>query len=370
MKLNNATRNSRISPNMLLISKLSFLGMREIQLKVTDNESRLKSMITNKSLENVDMQLTIDDKIQDFLKSAGKFGSIIIRESPSICTNISSKKTRQAQISAPYTMQSVNNISVEFNMKLNTLCSRPRGCTITRKGLCIFTDYRFNNEKLVAINAHGNTEFTLKLSNAYSTFDVEAINDNIVAITTGETYKLCEYFGISFVDFTKSKVIKFIELPGDPYGIKHDGTALICCVEDKDLHVISCKDYSVTTIPNTVVPKYSYVTTHADTILFTNPDKHKIVCCLYDGTPVWEFNNDILRTPCGITVDDKGNIFVVGRVSCNVLIISPDGKQYKQILNKENGLNDPHAIFFDKLRNQLLVTNNSLDAFFYNISFL
>ncbi|VDI39821.1 Hypothetical predicted protein [Mytilus galloprovincialis] len=330
-------------------------------------------MITNKSLENVDMQLTIDDKIQDFLKSVGKFGSIIIRESPSICTNMSSKKTRQAQISAPYTMQSVNNISVEFNKKLNTLCSWPNGCTITRKGWCIFIDYFDYNEKLVAINAHGKTEFTIKLSNLYySALDVEVINDNTVAVSTGETYGNRQYRGVIVVDLTDKKVIKFIKLPGETYGIKHDGTSLICCVKDTDLHVISYKDYSVkiTTIPNTVVPADSYVTTHADTILFTNPNKNEIVCCFYDGTLAWEFNNDILKTPRGITVDDKGNIFVVGRKSCNVLIISPDGKQYKQILNKENGLNDPHAIFFDKLRNQLLVANGSTDAFLYNIRYL
>ncbi|VDI66654.1 Hypothetical predicted protein [Mytilus galloprovincialis] len=348
----------------------TFLGMREIQSKVTDNERRLKSMITNKNLENVDMQLTIDDKIQDFLKSVEKFGSIIIRESPSICTNISSKKTRQAQISAPHRKQSINNISVEFNKKLYTMCASIRGCTITRKGLCIFTDYCSYSEKLVAINAHGKTEFTFTLSNLYSAFDVEVINDNTVAVSTGEKYEFTQYTGVSVVDLTKRKIIKFIELPGYPYGIKHDGTSLICYVKDKDLHVISCKDFSVTTIPNIVVPEYSYVTTHADTILFTNPNKHKIVCCFYDGTPVWEFNNDILRTPSGITVDDKGNIFVVGCESCNVLIISPDGKQYKQILNEENGLNNPHAIFFDKLRNQLLVANSSTEAFLYNIRYL
>ncbi|CAC5399686.1 unnamed protein product [Mytilus coruscus] len=47
----------------------TFLGMREIQSKVTDNESRLKSMIANKSLDNVDIQFTIDEKVSDILTS-------------------------------------------------------------------------------------------------------------------------------------------------------------------------------------------------------------------------------------------------------------------------------------------------------------
>ncbi|CAC5399688.1 unnamed protein product [Mytilus coruscus] len=238
----------------------TFLGMREIQSKVTDNESRLKSLIENKSLENVDMQLTIDDKIQDFLKLMEKFGSIIIRESPSICTNISSKKTRQAQILAPHRMQLINNISVEFHQKLNTM-----------------SDYDNYNEKLVAINANGKNEFTFKLSNPYSAYDLELINDNIVAVRTGEAYELGQYTGISVVDLTKRKVIKFIELPGVPYGIKHDGTSLICCVKDKDLHVISCTDYSITSISNTVSLRLSRIAIYVDRIFYTSPLQHTVV---------------------------------------------------------------------------------------------
>ncbi|CAG2205880.1 unnamed protein product [Mytilus edulis] len=318
----------------------TFLGMREIKSKVTNNESRLMSMIANKSLKNVDMQLTIDDKIQDLLTSVKKFGSIMIKESPSAYTNIISRKTRQAQISVPHRMISINSISVDFTQKLNTACKWLTGCTRTRKGWFIFTDYIASYEKLVIINAEGKTEYTIKLSNPYSVYDLEFINDNIVAVTTGETYRPGRYTGVSLVDLT----------------------------ERKDLHVISFKDYSITTIPNTVSLEFSSVSTHADKILYTNAKENKVYCCLYDGTPVWEFHDEsVLKVPAGITVDDKGNVFVVGRESCNVLILSPDGKQYKQILNKENDLNNPYAIFFDKLRNQLLVANNSSVAFLYKI---
>ncbi|CAG2205878.1 unnamed protein product [Mytilus edulis] len=109
----------------------TFLGMREIQSKVTDNESRLKTMISNKSLENVDLQLIINDKVQGFLISE-KFGTITIKESSSACTNIATKKIKQAQISSPNTVLPIRNISVDLKQTFDTSCEWPSGCSLTR----------------------------------------------------------------------------------------------------------------------------------------------------------------------------------------------------------------------------------------------
>ncbi|CAC5399690.1 unnamed protein product [Mytilus coruscus] len=116
----------------------TFLCMKEIQSKVIDNEKRLKSMIENKNLEYFNIQLSIDDKVQDFLTSVMTFGSILIQETPSAKINMSSKKTRQAQISIPNRNLSINTISVNFKQKLDTEC--PTGCSMIHKGGFIFLD--------------------------------------------------------------------------------------------------------------------------------------------------------------------------------------------------------------------------------------
>ncbi|CAG2241842.1 unnamed protein product [Mytilus edulis] len=348
----------------------TFLGMREVQSKVTDTETRLRSMIANESLDNVGMKFELDDKMQDILSSVKTFGSISVTKSPSAETNMFNKKTRQAQISVPYRMQSIKNLSVDFKQTLDTSCEWLRGCSITRKGVFLFTNYFNSYKKLIAVNTQGKTEYTIQLSDPYNAFDVECMDENTVAVTTGKSYKLTQLTGISIVDLTKRKVTKFINLPGFPYGITYDGKSFICCVEDKDLHVVSCSDYSITTIPNTTLPRNSYVSSRAGMIFFTNPDSNKISCCLYDGTAVWEFNRgNLLHTPRGITVDDKGNVFVVGQDSCNCIVISPDRKQYKEILTRKSGLSSPSSIFFNRIKKQLLVTNNSSIANVYNISY-
>lgn len=68
-------------------------------------------------------------------------------------------------------------------------------------------------------------------------------------------------------------------------------------------------------------------------------------------------------------MDNNGSVFVVGVKSCNVVVISPDGKQGKQILTKDDGLKSPTAISFDKVKNLLLVTNENRFVNIYDVSY-
>ncbi|CAC5415310.1 unnamed protein product [Mytilus coruscus] len=129
----------------------TFLGMRKIQSQMTDNESRLQSIIANKCLENADIVFTINEKLSDILKSIKAFGSITVETSPFACAKISSKKTRQAQISAPNRMHLINTISIELNRKFKTIYGCPRGCAMTQNGLYIFPDS--SGSRIAAINA-------------------------------------------------------------------------------------------------------------------------------------------------------------------------------------------------------------------------
>ncbi|CAG2241847.1 unnamed protein product [Mytilus edulis] len=54
-----------------------FIGKKDIQSKIADNEKRLASIIENTSLKNIDIKLVIDDKILDILTSIKSFGSIL-----------------------------------------------------------------------------------------------------------------------------------------------------------------------------------------------------------------------------------------------------------------------------------------------------
>lgn len=339
----------------------TFLGMTDIQLKVTNNDKRLNSVIQNECSKNVDMLLMIDNDIQSILTSVSTFGSIELKENPSPHFLIPSKKIKQAQITTPNRIRSINNILVARTQSLDTACYSSSGCSVTQKGDFLFTEYcNYNDKTLILLNAQGGNERPIQLFN--SAFDVECLNDNTIAVTAGKLK------WISIVDLNTGKETERIDLPGYPFGITHDSKSLICCVECKDIHLISLSDYSISTIPNTILPKFSYVATYGNKIFFTNPEEHKVFCIFKDGTREWSFYDEtVLQTPRGITVDDRGNIFVVGCDSFNVIVLSQDGRQSKQMVKCQN---KPFATFFDSLGKNLLLTYEFLSAELYRVSYL
>lgn len=343
----------------------TFLCMKDIQTKTSENEASLRTLIGNKSLETIIIESTFETKVHDIL-TIKRFGFINLKNLPSSNIDIYKRKDRQAQIMVPKPETSVNNIKYEFQQKIKTSCRNPYGCDVSSKGEFLFSNYDKQNETLLVMNTADKVEYSIPLTKPYSSFDVVYLGNTTCAVSTGYSD---EYRGISIVNLNSRKVTKFIELPGDTFGITYDGTSLICCIEEKDIHVISCADYSITTIPNSTSTECSYVSSYAGKIFFTNPTKNGVTCCLYSGDLVWEVKDEnMITNPRGLTVDDNGNVFVVGRNSCNVVVISPDGKHCKQILTHEEGLDKPTAICFDKVRNQLIVTNKEHFANVYKNS--
>ena len=123
--------------------------------------------------------------------------------------------------------------------------------------------------------------------------------------------------------------------------------------------MLSCsEDFRISTIPSTTTSAYSCVVAFAGKVIYTNSSQNTITCCLFNGTPVWQFKNeDILGMPRGITVDESGNLYVVGGRTLNTVVISADGQYQKQILTNDDGLNKPTAVCFDEPKKHLLVAN-------------
>ena len=94
-----------------------------------------------------------------------------------------------------------------------------------------------------------------------------------------------------------------------------------------------------------------------------------MTCCDLHGTIQWEFKDDrVLQFPRGISVDNDGNVYVVGYHSSNVVVISPDVQRHRQLLSSENGLKEPRVIDYNKSTNMLLVVNNNRTAFLFDVT--
>jgi hypothetical protein len=69
----------------------------------------------------------------------------------------------------------------------------------------------------------------------------------------------------------------------------------------------------------------------------------------------------------GIALDKHRNVYVAGKGTNNVVVLSPDCKNCKQILTKSDGLNKPIALRINIDRSELLVCNENGLAFRFSL---
>ena len=154
------------------------------------------------------------------------------------------------------------------------------------------------------------------------------------------------------------------------YGTTYNDGSLICCAVDKGLIRIDLKDNSITPVVRCSLSYWSYITTNGNNIYYTNDKTDRVTCCDMNGKVEWEFHDKkVLLSPRGITIDSSNNIYVVDGGSENVVVISPDGQNYKLFLSDRDGGNLPWGICCDRTGNQLLLIDREDDTgLLYDIS--
>ncbi|VDI10943.1 Hypothetical predicted protein [Mytilus galloprovincialis] len=118
-----------------------------------------------------------------------------------------------------------------------------------------------------------------------------------------------------------------------------------------------------------------------DGYLFIGHDGHvycnscgsnQIISCNIRRRLVKTFTTLSIEHPLGTTVDDEGFVYEVGvqspsssiishegsKASESIHMISPTGRHHRLVLTKQDGVNNPYAVFYDNERKNLLVANN------------
>ncbi|CAC5407972.1 unnamed protein product [Mytilus coruscus] len=195
-------------------------------------------------------------------------------------------------------------------------------------------------------------------------YDVTCLDNNNVAVTTGNS-KCC---GINIIHLPSRKRMKFIDLPGKPYSIASNDEMMLCVVQNIGIYQIDKKDYKTSMFIQGNLPYKSFVVTSEDKIYYSN-DTSSVICTNKSGEPVSTFNyKSVLQQPRGGTFDNYGNLYISGESSYNVVVLSSDGKQHREILTRSDGLIYPSAIFFDKDENKLIVSSGNTNILIFNVS--
>jgi sugar lactone lactonase YvrE len=82
------------------------------------------------------------------------------------------------------------------------------------------------------------------------------------------------------------------------------------------------------------MPRVFYVATFGDKLYYTDCHTDTVTCCELHGTTQWQFKDDrTVHSLAGISVDNDGNVYVIGFTSDNVVVISPDGQRHRELLS-------------------------------------
>ena len=343
----------------------TFLGSKSIEVEVEKQEKFVESLSEDGSLKQLNIKCSIDNNILDLVSTITTFGSVAI-ETGSQTAVLKTEKSKQAQIISvvePPSLHSINDIKLTLysNIKIPPEISRvSRGCVICPNGKMLFTD-NSSRQKLLILNNDDTLDKEITCS-PYFSRDVTLIDDSTVAVSTSG--------GIRIINIDTRRTERVIKTTGECYGIAYHKGTLIWCEESRGLNKMELSNGRITTLVEDVkLSGESFGTTFGDKIFQTNKINHSVTCYTINGEKLWEFRDEsVLRQPVGVAVDNNCNIYVTSYNYKKVIVLSPDGKQWRQLLDQNDGMSCPYGISIDRTTNNILITNLSGSALMYHIS--
>ncbi|XP_063400150.1 uncharacterized protein LOC134684773 [Mytilus trossulus] len=341
----------------------TFLSMQRIEKEVSGTDEYIRLISGSENLKKTGLSFRINTAIKNFISDIQNFGRITVESKPSNI-KLTTKKQNQAQMMvAKVPPRSFGNINLQLQKIIKTKQDNYTfGTCLLPDGRMVFSSSSLDNGTLTVLNANGSLSFVKKLPSA--SFDVTYISvDNTLAVSSGVSGSSCIYI----IDMENQKVKKTISVNDWIYGITYSGTDLIYCELNQGIRMINPNDEIISNIVGVEMAAFCYVTTFGNKLYHTNPYDNSVTCSDREGKKQWTFQNSVLQTPGGITVDRNGDIYVVGRKSNNVILISSDGKHHR-LLSANEGLSELLAIHFSKERNMLIVANKKGKAFLYSVN--
>jgi len=342
----------------------TFIAIKQIVKEVETQNTCLQSLVNSDSLNQTKLSYKIDTGLKNITTSIQKFAEVVVESKRCEMTFVR-KKDKQAQmmvaeLSLP---RSLENIQLNLKQKINTKGTDIRGCSLLPDGRMVFSCY--SSDTLRFINKEGIELFQIGKTGACPYDTVYIKDNNSVAVSSGWGGKLC----ITIIDIESQKVMTTIPMDTYIYGMAVRGRTIYNCAWNKGLKMLNLSDRSVSDIISSNMSYVTYIATSGDKLYYTNTNTNTVTCCDLRGTTQWEFKDERgLKGPRGISVDNDGNVYVIGCHSRNVMVISPDGQRHRQLLASKDGLSCPRVLDYDKSTNRLLVVNQNSTAFLFDVT--
>ena len=344
----------------------AYLAVKQIDKDVETQDTCIQSIINSNSLNQNKLSYMIDNGLKTITTSIQKLGEVVVESMPCELTFVRKKdKQVQMMVAGLSPPMSVDNIQLKLKQKINIKGNLIKGCSLLPHGRIVLSCIDTNTVSF--INKEGVELFQIgKDKTGSRTYDTVYIKDNnCVAVSSGPGSNGC----IAMIDIESQKVMTTISMDTGVYGMAVRGRTLYYCTETKGLKMLHLTNKYVDHIISRKRSNVQYVAIYDNKLYYTGYNAHTVICRLLHGTTQWIFNDyRVLCGPLGISVDNNGNVYVVGFDSNNVVFISRDGKRHRQVLSSEDGLRNPRVLDYDKSTNRLLVVNESKSAFLFDVT--
>ncbi|XP_063438599.1 E3 ubiquitin/ISG15 ligase TRIM25-like [Mytilus trossulus] len=339
-----------------------FLGTRKLY-KDVNKEIEFIKLATDRS-RSYHIELDLHPIIDNLSEQIDQLGKIKLekRESGllSYDTKIGQAQIQRKQIKERPIQDIVLKLDKQLNLQKHNGVICVYGCVILPDGHILIANYHTEINHIQQYNNNG--MHIRNISTSYPSFDLEFFGSDGVAVSCG--YQ--NHIDLIKPGYAKNSLKLGFECDGC-LGLAYNDGKFYVAGGTKNIMVIDRSGKRVGEVKFNGNTKN--IATSGKRIYYTNASMHTIHCCAMDGTEIWTFNDDSIRYPTALSLDNDQNVFVVGRNSNNLVLIQHDGKASKILLKKDDGLSNPNAVYYSKENNSLLVCNKTSGyAALYNVT--
>ncbi|KAL4219546.1 hypothetical protein ACF0H5_022122 [Mactra antiquata] len=281
-----------------------------------------------------------------------------------------SKKEHRIHHSHKHAMHLTPFLDVEVYVKADDRCSFS-GITCLKNGRIVVADYLGHYVKYYDWKTLKLLDYIETSSPPYEVCS-SALNDNEVFVTFPFEQRIQH---LSVTD-NKVELIKEIPTEGMCYGIGSYVNGLAVSLRlDKHVWQIEILDY-LGSVQNVFKDDaegkelfgfidYIAVDKKGERLYVSDGIREAVVCYnLKEATmtsikEIFTYTCVHLRIPKGITIDNSGNIFIIGCESSNVHKVSRAGQRYGVVLGHREQLQNPMGIVYDVNEKKVFVTEGS-----------
>ncbi|XP_063411404.1 uncharacterized protein LOC134694329 [Mytilus trossulus] len=338
-----------------------FMGIRELKESTSSEEKHIKSLHCSGSLNNITIECIFDNQLKALIENTKNLGKVEVKNAE---TEISFSWVgdKSAQLISPrQIIKPIKDIQVKQVHSISTRC-QITGCVILPTGKILLSDY---NNGILKYDNNGGFESRISIKSSRA-FSLAVVDEHTVLLSSGGWVK-----GLFLLDINSGSIVKTVNQRNwFFYGVSFQNGSYIVCTHFNGVKILSTSQGSVTNVISLsgVDGSNSYIASCQNLIVHSGFNSDAITCFNFKGELLWTYKASTLRKPCGITFDSDSNIYVAGSASNNIVLISPDGMNAKQLLDSSHGILDPRAIYFDKKDNVLLVANYQESAYVYGVS--